>query len=173
MRAMPAIIMWTLWKGRNNLKHGGSSTFNGMVMQVQDMVKKLVKKLYPWIYLDSTQWSFITRRLRRYKPKLHYHSVVWRPPDMQKMKCNVDGASKGNPGPSSYGFCLRNSQGDLIYAGAAGVGKAVKRGHNRNRLIESSEADKGKMENTMGIGGKRGMDQEMVIRTKCYYYPYI
>ncbi|KAH0636380.1 hypothetical protein KY290_036818 [Solanum tuberosum] len=125
MRAMPAIIMWTLWKGRNNLKHGGSLTFNGVVMQVQDMVKKLVKRLYPWIYLESTQWSYITRRLRRYKPTLHYHSVVWRPPDLQKLKCNVDGASKGNPGPSSYGFCQRNSQGDLIYARAAGVGNTT------------------------------------------------
>ncbi|KAH0637696.1 hypothetical protein KY289_037611 [Solanum tuberosum] len=125
MRAMPAIIMWTLWKGRNNLKHGGSSTFNGMVMQVQDMVKKLVKRLYPWIYLESTQWLDITRRLMRYKPTLHYHSVVWRPPDLQKLKCNVDGASKGNPGPSSYGLCRRNSQGDLIYARAAGVGNTT------------------------------------------------
>lgn len=37
LRAMLAIIMWTLWKGRNNMKHGGRTTFNEMVAQVQDM----------------------------------------------------------------------------------------------------------------------------------------
>ncbi|KAG5631921.1 hypothetical protein H5410_003638 [Solanum commersonii] len=70
-------------QGRNNLKHGGNSTFNGMVMQVQDMVKNLVK---------------------------------------------------------SIGVLL---------------GKEANRGHNRNRLFEFSEDDKGTMEDTMGIGGKK------------------
>nr|XP_033510417.1 uncharacterized protein LOC117275203 [Nicotiana tomentosiformis] len=27
-------------------------------------------------------------------------------------KCNSDGSSKGNPGPSSYGYCIRDSAGD-------------------------------------------------------------
>ncbi|MCD9645116.1 hypothetical protein HAX54_033792, partial [Datura stramonium] len=31
-------------------------------------------------------------------------------------KCNSDGNSKGNPGPSSMAFCIRNRKGDLIYA---------------------------------------------------------
>lgn len=31
-------------------------------------------------------------------------------------KCNTNGTSKGNRGKSSYGFCLRNGQGDLVYA---------------------------------------------------------
>ncbi|XP_060202710.1 uncharacterized protein LOC132631124 [Lycium barbarum] len=30
--------------------------------------------------------------------------------------CNIDGASKGNPRPSSYGFCVKDWQGNLIYA---------------------------------------------------------
>ncbi|MCD7446655.1 hypothetical protein HAX54_013330 [Datura stramonium] len=29
-------------------------------------------------------------------------------------KCNVDGASKGNPGSSSIAFCVRNDIGNLI-----------------------------------------------------------
>ncbi|XP_059285588.1 uncharacterized protein LOC132039055 [Lycium ferocissimum] len=37
-------------------------------------------------------------------------------------KCNSDGASKGNPGPSSAGFCVRDSLGDFIYATTRRVG---------------------------------------------------
>ncbi|KAK4721621.1 hypothetical protein R3W88_011854 [Solanum pinnatisectum] len=32
------------------------------------------------------------------------------------MKCNTDGASRGNLRRCSYGFCLRNRDVDLIYA---------------------------------------------------------
>lgn len=31
-------------------------------------------------------------------------------------KCNTEGVSRGNPGPSSLGFYLRDSQENLIYA---------------------------------------------------------
>lgn len=34
----------------------------------------------------------------------------------------MDGAWKGNPGSNIYGFCLRNSCGDLIYAEADNIG---------------------------------------------------
>ncbi|XP_060182250.1 uncharacterized protein LOC132611910 [Lycium barbarum] len=33
-------------------------------------------------------------------------------------KCNTDGATRGNPGRSAYDFCVRNSDGDLVYAKA-------------------------------------------------------
>ncbi|XP_049352605.1 uncharacterized protein LOC125817063 [Solanum verrucosum] len=35
---------------------------------------------------------------------------------MRSFKCNFDGASKGNPDPSSGPFCIRNREGNLIYA---------------------------------------------------------
>ncbi|XP_060200113.1 uncharacterized protein LOC132628344 [Lycium barbarum] len=31
-------------------------------------------------------------------------------------KCNKDGASRANPGPSSYGFCVRDWKGDMVFA---------------------------------------------------------
>ncbi|XP_019256312.1 PREDICTED: uncharacterized protein LOC109234702 [Nicotiana attenuata] len=37
-------------------------------------------------------------------------------------KCNTDGASKGNPGPSSLGFCVRNDKGDVVSARAVDLG---------------------------------------------------
>jgi len=38
------------------------------------------------------------------------------------MKCNTDGASRGNSGSSAYGFCLRNNHGDIIYVAAENIG---------------------------------------------------
>lgn len=32
------------------------------------------------------------------------------------IKCNIDGAYRGNLGRSSYAFCIRDEHGDLIYA---------------------------------------------------------
>ncbi|XP_070036593.1 uncharacterized protein [Nicotiana tomentosiformis] len=37
-------------------------------------------------------------------------------------KCNTDGASKGNPGPSSLGFCVRDDEGDMVYTRAVDMG---------------------------------------------------
>nr|XP_009629929.1 uncharacterized protein LOC104119987 [Nicotiana tomentosiformis] len=37
-------------------------------------------------------------------------------------KGNTDEASKGNPGPSLLGFCVRNDVGDLVYARAVDLG---------------------------------------------------
>ncbi|KAH0636681.1 hypothetical protein KY289_036596 [Solanum tuberosum] len=47
------------------------------------------------------------------------HVVRWLRPHMGWWKCNTDGASRGNPGPSATAFCIRNSAGDLV--GAKGV----------------------------------------------------
>lgn len=38
----------------------------------------------------------------------------WLHPPLGWYKCNIDGASKGNPGPSSAAFCVRNSEGDIL-----------------------------------------------------------
>ncbi|KAH0669630.1 hypothetical protein KY289_024123 [Solanum tuberosum] len=37
------------------------------------------------------------------------------------VKCNTDGTSRGNPGESSYSFCIRNNEGDLLYAEAQNI----------------------------------------------------
>lgn len=41
------------------------------------------------------------------------------------MTCNTDGASKGNPGMSSYGYCIRDGNGDLTYAEANSIGETT------------------------------------------------
>ncbi|KAK6796151.1 hypothetical protein RDI58_003852 [Solanum bulbocastanum] len=42
----------------------------------------------------------------------------WMPRNANNIKCNTDGASKGNPGKSSYAYCLRDQECNLIYAQA-------------------------------------------------------
>ncbi|KAK4718532.1 hypothetical protein R3W88_016870 [Solanum pinnatisectum] len=48
--------------------------------------------------------------------------VRWFPPPIRWLKCNTDGASKGNPGLSSVAFCIRDHTGDLVVA----IGKRIK-----------------------------------------------
>lgn len=49
-------------------------------------------------------------------------NIVWKRPEEGQVKCNCYGASKGNPGESSYVFCVRNHRGDLLWVEASRVG---------------------------------------------------
>lgn len=51
-----------------------------------------------------------------YRSVLATKVIYWVPPNMGVYKCNTYGASKGNPGPSAGGFCIRNWNGEFIYA---------------------------------------------------------
>ncbi|KAH0715454.1 hypothetical protein KY284_008359 [Solanum tuberosum] len=73
----------------------------------------------------SFQWSEMVEVLQNYKPTLHYHLASWKPPSEGWITCNTDGASKGNPGKSAYGYCIRDGNGDLIYAEAHNIGEAT------------------------------------------------
>ena len=39
---------------------------------------------------------------------------TWRPPSSGFWKLNFDGASRGNPGPSGFGACIRNYFGEVV-----------------------------------------------------------
>ncbi|KAM3340710.1 hypothetical protein P3S68_028344 [Capsicum galapagoense] len=121
-KAVPAIIMWILWKRRNTIKHDGSTHLNGMVCQVQQVIKKLIKTTYPWIKLKGWTWEEVVDSMGTYRPKLHFQKVLWKKPDVLQLKCNIDGACRGNPGMSSYGFFIRDDTRNLVYARAKGLG---------------------------------------------------
>lgn len=53
--------------------------------------------------------------MENYTPKLIIHKVLWELPMEGWLKVNTDGASRGNPGRSSIGFCIRNEIGDVMY----------------------------------------------------------
>lgn len=58
-------------------------------------------------------------------------SITWSKPSVGWLKCNTDGASRGNPGPSSVAFCIRISEENLIYA------KMKQIGYNTNIYAEA------------------------------------
>lgn len=116
-RAIPALLMWELWRRRNNRRHGKDMGFERILQQTQDVVYKLVKVKYPWIEAPK-EWEGIISVLQGYKPKIYYLAMKWDLPEQGWIKCNTDGASRGNPGESSYDFCIRDSYGDLISAEA-------------------------------------------------------
>lgn len=62
--------------------------------------------------------------LQCYRPKLGYKVIKWMAPEEDLYKCNTDGACKCNPGLSAYGFCIRNSVGDLVYVEVRNVGES-------------------------------------------------
>lgn len=68
------------------------------------------------------EWKDMITIIGDSKPKLYHAIVVWEKPQERLVKCNTDGACKGNPGMEAYDFCLRNSLGDLIYAQAGNIG---------------------------------------------------
>ncbi|XP_055835234.1 uncharacterized protein LOC129903715 [Solanum dulcamara] len=59
------------------------------------------------------------------KARLKVTQVKWKFPPLGWCACNTDGASRGNPGRSAYGFCVRNAQENLIYAQADKIGDAT------------------------------------------------
>ncbi|KAH0648235.1 hypothetical protein KY285_033483 [Solanum tuberosum] len=93
-----------------------------MVEQVTEMLRKLVRGVYPWIRSEKANWPQLIVKLQKYNPKLYHYSVVWQRLERDRVKCNTDGASKGNPGDNSIGFCIRDHEGNLLYAKAKGIG---------------------------------------------------
>lgn len=53
--------------------------------------------------------------MENYTPKFKVNKVLWEMLSEGWIKVNTDGASRGNPGRSSIGYCLKNELGDVIY----------------------------------------------------------
>ncbi|XP_049396567.1 uncharacterized protein LOC125860610 [Solanum stenotomum] len=118
LKVVPAVIMWELWKRRNSYRYGKEVTYNNMYYQCQLILYQLVRTKFPWIKEMPYHWQQMVETLQNYKPTLHYQVVRWTKPSDGWVTCNTDGASKGNPGISSYEYCIRDRNGDLIYAKA-------------------------------------------------------
>ena len=62
------------------------------------------------------------RYVKNYKPRIYCQVVKWEFPEIGFVKCNTDGAYRGNLGIGAYGFCLRNKEGDILYAQGGNIG---------------------------------------------------
>uniref|UniRef100_A0A0V0I4K1 Putative ovule protein n=1 Tax=Solanum chacoense TaxID=4108 RepID=A0A0V0I4K1_SOLCH len=107
-RVMPALIMWNLLMKRNHIKHGGQSTFEELVQQVERSIQLMVMVNNLEFKTTGQSWPEMVKIIGAYKRRIYYHIAQWKLPEEDQLKCNKDGASKGNPGESAYGFCIRN-----------------------------------------------------------------
>ncbi|XP_075099449.1 uncharacterized protein LOC142176224 [Nicotiana tabacum] len=126
LQALPAVIVWELWKRRNSYKHGEPVTINRVINHISTSMKSLVKFRKPSIQRVPHRWPDLLNKMESYLPKLKYTKVMWDCPSPGWIKVNTDGASRGNPGRSEIGYVLRNEEGDLTY----GYGREVQEGTN-------------------------------------------
>ncbi|XP_019225001.1 PREDICTED: uncharacterized protein LOC109206620 [Nicotiana attenuata] len=124
-QAVPTIITWELWKKRNAGKYGGSVTTHRVIHEVNRTLHYLANVRYAWLPNIPLLWPDMIQYFEGYKPVIITRRITWQLPFQGWYKCNTDGASRGNPGPSSLGFCVRNDEGDLIYARAVDLGETT------------------------------------------------
>ncbi|XP_009630267.1 uncharacterized protein [Nicotiana tomentosiformis] len=124
-QAAPTVITWKLWKRRNTIKNGGTIYAQRVIHEVNKTLHFLARIRYPWLSNIPGLWPNMIRFFESYKLLLVSRRVTWELPLEGWFKCNTDGASKGNPGPSSYGFGVRDSAGDLIHVEATEIGEAT------------------------------------------------
>ncbi|WMV30576.1 hypothetical protein MTR67_023961 [Solanum verrucosum] len=82
--------------------------------------------LGPWIQLKQSikKWWDVQGNTRQkmvalfdvFRPRFVSKWVKSHPPPSGWLKCNTDGASRGNPRPCAAAFCIKNHEGDLVIA---------------------------------------------------------
>ncbi|XP_070029656.1 uncharacterized protein [Nicotiana sylvestris] len=115
LQALPACIVWELWKRRNSLKYGEAVSVSRVIYQVSSTVQALVQLKKPGLRVPQ-KWLDLLTMIEQYTPRLKYDKVLWEFPSRGWIKVNTDGACRGNSRRSSIGFCIRDEVGDLIYA---------------------------------------------------------
>ncbi|KAK4718156.1 hypothetical protein R3W88_016494 [Solanum pinnatisectum] len=117
-KSIPAFILWHVWRRRNATRHGESMNFSNLIFEINRSLYNLARTRYPWLKYLPKQWPLIVQFLEVYTPLISHKVVAWEKPQRDTFKCSCDGLSKGNPGPSTIGFCIRDWEGNLRYAEA-------------------------------------------------------
>ncbi|XP_075092414.1 uncharacterized protein LOC142172648 [Nicotiana tabacum] len=121
MQALPSCVVWELWKRRNSMKYGDAVTTSRVIYQVSSNLQALMKVRKPGMDMVPHKWQDLLAMMENFTPKLKVTKVMWEFPSAGWLKVNTDGASRGNPGRSSIGFCIRNENGDIVKS----VGKEI------------------------------------------------
>ncbi|XP_070024861.1 uncharacterized protein [Nicotiana sylvestris] len=121
MQALPSCVVWELWKRRNSMKYGEAVTTSRVIYQVSSNLQALVKVRKPGMDMVPHKWQDLLAMMENFTPKLKVTKFMWEFPSAGWLKVNTDGASRGNPGRSSIGFCIRNENGDIVKS----VGKEI------------------------------------------------
>lgn len=116
LQAVPAVIIWELWKRRNSSKHGEAISVNRVIYQASSVLQSIIQVTKPTMLNVPHKWTELLRRMENHTPDLKFTKVLWEFLASGWIKVNTYGASKGNPGRSSIGFVLRDEEGDVMYA---------------------------------------------------------
>nr|XP_009795526.1 PREDICTED: uncharacterized protein LOC104242198 [Nicotiana sylvestris] len=95
--------------------------------------QSLIKARKPGITSVPFRWPDMLKMMEDYTPNLKFNKVLWEFQIPGWTKINTDGASRGNPGRSSIGYCLRNEHGDMIF----GCGKEIQETTNTQAEIKA------------------------------------
>nr|XP_009777125.1 PREDICTED: uncharacterized protein LOC104226764 [Nicotiana sylvestris] len=120
LQALPAYIVWELWKRRKSLKYGEVVSVSRVIYQVSSTLQALVQLKRPGLHVPH-KWLDVQTMMEQ----------GW-------IKVNTDGACRGNPRRSSIGFYIRDEVGDLIYA----KGREISEGTNNvSEAVAIAETD--------------------------------
>ncbi|XP_070005263.1 uncharacterized protein [Nicotiana sylvestris] len=125
MQVLPSWIVWELWKRRNSLNYGKVVSISRVIYQVSTTLQALVQERKPGLQVPH-KWQDLITMLEHYTPSLKFEKVIWEFPLEGWIKVNTDGSSRGNPGRSTIGYCLRDESGDVRYA----LGRVIAEGSN-------------------------------------------
>ncbi|XP_060170694.1 uncharacterized protein LOC132601635 [Lycium barbarum] len=87
-------------------------------LPVQSEIKYIYKVRRGNFRYAPYKWSKVVELLESYTQPTKIIPVWWKAPERGWVTVNTDGASRGNPGRSSWGFCVRDEMGNLIQAQA-------------------------------------------------------
>ncbi|XP_070041101.1 uncharacterized protein [Nicotiana tomentosiformis] len=126
-QVMPSLIVWHMWKKRNSGKHGKIMSINRLIIQITTSIQMLLKvRIFKGV---TSNWLDLHEKLSQHMPKLRYTKVLWELHPVGWIKYITDGAS--------YGFCIRDGIGDIIYAHADAVEDATNNVAEAEAILEA------------------------------------
>ncbi|KAH0670569.1 hypothetical protein KY289_025062 [Solanum tuberosum] len=133
---VPIVILWFLWKRRNTILYGGSYSERKLIWEINCIILKVIKVGFK-SDTRSTNWHDIISDLQGHISSYSINIVKWIRPPTNWLKCNTDGAARGNPGPSSAAFCIRDYSGNMV------VAKGFKLQDTSNLVVEAKAIREG------------------------------
>nr|XP_009781571.1 PREDICTED: uncharacterized protein LOC104230453 [Nicotiana sylvestris] len=91
LQALPACIVWELWKRKNSLKYGEAVSVSRVIYQVSSTMQALVQLKKPGLHVPH-KWLDLLTMMEQYTPRLKYDKVLWEFPSRGWIKVNTDGA---------------------------------------------------------------------------------
>eukprot|EP00253_Pinus_taeda_P003217 PITA_03217 len=138
---VPDFLIWDVWKEHKNKifksRKGSSQNIMAQILrQLKETVGTLIKNPPEDQPKDTDVHILLHLGLQGLVPQgknMNVSHIIidkdfWQPPPQGFMKCNIDGASKGNPGMAGYGGVIRDQKGFIKTIFHSHLGKATNNG---------------------------------------------